>query len=89
MPPTEPTPVAGVEPHAHTDTGILLSLLRGLDAARIAVPEQVAAEMAAVSAKTLQRATLAGERTGRRRIGTKVVYIVRELEEWLTNRPTT
>ena len=88
MPPADPGEAAGL--HAPpVDLTAVLAVLREVAAARIAVPEAVAAEITGLSPKTLQRAALAGEPTGRRKVGVKVVYLTDELREWLRARPTT
>lgn len=86
MPTADP---AAAGPHAPTvDPTVLLAVLRAVDALRIAVDEPTAAELTGLSPKTLIRAALAGEKTGRRKAGAKVIYYLPELSEWVRTRPT-
>ena len=44
--------------------------------------------LAGVSAKTLERCSLAGEATGRAKIGGRVLYVRAALEKWINSKLT-
>ena len=55
----------------------------------ITVDAREASRLAGVSAKTLERCSLAGEATGRVKIGGRVLYIRAALEKWINSKLTT
>lgn len=54
----------------------------------ITVDAREASRLAGVSAKTLERCSLAGEATGRAKIGGRVVYVRAALEKWINSKLT-
>ena len=55
----------------------------------ITVDAREAARLAGVSAKTLERCSLAGEATGRVKIGGRVLYVRAAMEKWINSKLTT
>ena len=54
----------------------------------LTVDQLEAERLSGLSYKTLERATQAGEPTGRAKIGRRVVYVRAVLEKWITSKLT-